>query len=47
MDTKRHEQVRPLTLDRPAPLNPARSIAVAVVVCVALVGAIYYAITVG
>jgi hypothetical protein len=38
------ERARPLTLDRPPPLNSFRSIAVAVALCVAFAAAVYLAI---
>jgi hypothetical protein len=41
---KQRERARPLTLDRPPPLNGFRSIAVAVAVCVAFAAAVYLAI---
>ncbi|HET8691660.1 MAG TPA: hypothetical protein VFM30_05980 [Steroidobacteraceae bacterium] len=41
------EKARVVTLDNPPPLNPSRNVLVAVVVCVALAAAIYYAFTVG
>jgi hypothetical protein len=41
---KQLERARPLTLDRPPPLNSFRSIAVAVALCVAFAAAVYLAI---
>jgi hypothetical protein len=41
---KQPERARPLTLNRPPPLNGLRSIAVAVAVCVAFAAAVYLAI---
>ena len=41
---KEPARTRPLTLDRPAPLNSFRSIAVAIAICVAFAAAIYFAI---
>jgi hypothetical protein len=41
---KQHEQARPLTLDRPPPLNGRRSAAVTVAVCAAFAAVIYLAI---
>lgn len=41
---KQSVRSRPLTLDRPPPLNGFRSIAVAVAICVAFAAAIYLAI---
>jgi len=44
---KETEKEQVVTLDRPPPLNRSRSITVAVVVCVALAGVIYYAFRFG
>lgn len=41
---KQPERARPLTLDRPPPLNGFRSIAVAVAICIAFAAAVYLAI---
>jgi hypothetical protein len=41
---KQPERSRPLTLDRPPPLNGFRNVAVAVAVCAAFAAAAYLAI---
>ena len=41
---KQSARSRPLTLDRPPPLNGFRSIAVAAAICVAFAAVIYFAI---
>lgn len=41
---KQTDRTRPLTLDRPQPLNNVRSIAVAIAIAVAFAAAIYIAI---
>lgn len=41
---KQPERTRPLTMDRPPPLNSFRSIAVAIAIGVAFAAAIYLAI---
>lgn len=42
---KQPERSRPLTLDRPPPLNGFRNIAVAIAICVAFAAATYLAIS--
>ena len=41
---KQPERTRPLTLDRPPPLNNFRNIVVAIAIGVAFVAAVYFAI---
>lgn len=44
---KASEKEHAVTLDRPPPLNPIRSIVVAVAVCIALAVAVYFAVVTG
>jgi hypothetical protein len=44
LEVKQPERTRPLTLDRPPPLNGWRNLAVTIAICVAFAAAIYLAI---